>query len=100
MVIAPPFASNIENFWDEPDFAQWLERLGRFAHVALFDKRGTGMSDRLGELPGLETRIDDFKAVMDALDLRRSDFTLTLACCSLQLSLSYGFRVIDSMDSD
>jgi class 3 adenylate cyclase/pimeloyl-ACP methyl ester carboxylesterase len=66
LVIAPPFVSNIENFWDEPAFARWLNRLGNFARVAMFDKRGTGLSDRVSELPGLETRMEDFKAVMDA----------------------------------
>ena len=53
LVIVPPFVSNIENFWDEPDFARWLRRLGSFARVLMFYKRGTGLSDRVSELPGL-----------------------------------------------
>jgi class 3 adenylate cyclase len=72
LVIAPPFVSNIENFWEQPDFARWLNHLGGFARVAMFDKRGTGMSDRVGELPGLETRIEDFKAVMDAAGFEKA----------------------------
>ena len=57
LVIVPPFVSNVENFWDEPDFARWLRRLGSFARVLMFDKRGTGLSDRVSELPGLDARI-------------------------------------------
>ncbi|MGO9703418.1 MAG: adenylate/guanylate cyclase domain-containing protein [Xanthobacteraceae bacterium] len=66
LVIAPPFVSNIENYWDSPDLTRWLLRLAGFARVAMFDKRGTGMSDRVSELPGLDQRIDDLRAVMDA----------------------------------
>ena len=72
LVIAPPFVSNIENFWDEPDFARWLNRLGEFARVAMFDKRGTGMSDRVSDLPNLETRIEDLRAVMDAAGMEKA----------------------------
>jgi pimeloyl-ACP methyl ester carboxylesterase/class 3 adenylate cyclase len=66
LVIAPPFVSNIENYWESPDLTRWLLRLASFARVAMFDKRGTGMSDRMSELPGLDQRIDDLRAVMDA----------------------------------
>jgi pimeloyl-ACP methyl ester carboxylesterase len=66
LVFVPPFVSNIENYWDEPDFARWLDRLGSYARVVMFDKRGTGMSDRVSELPGLDQRMDDLRAVMDA----------------------------------
>ena len=55
LVFAPPFVSNVENYWDEPDFARWLLRLGSYARVVMFDKRGTGMSDRVAEVPGLES---------------------------------------------
>jgi pimeloyl-ACP methyl ester carboxylesterase len=66
LVIAPPFVSNIENYWESSDLTRWLLRLASFARVAMFDKRGTGMSDRVSELPGLDQRIDDLRAVMDA----------------------------------
>jgi hypothetical protein len=56
LVIAPFFVSNVEVFWENPDAARWLLRLASFARVAMFDKRGTGMSDRVTELPGLEQR--------------------------------------------
>ena len=67
LVIIPFFVSNIEVWWEYPDCARWLLRLASFARVAMFDKRGTGMSDRVTELPGLEQRIDDVRAVMDAV---------------------------------
>ena len=72
LVIAPFFVSNIEVWWDSPDAARWLLRLASFARVAVFDKRGTGMSDRVTELPGLEQRIDDVRAVMDAVDMEQA----------------------------
>ena len=72
LVLAPPWVSNIENYWDEPDFARWLERLGSYARVVMFDKRGTGMSDRVAALPGLDERMDDLRAAMDAAGMKRA----------------------------
>ena len=72
LVLAPPFVSNIENYWDEPDFARWLLRLASYARVVMLDKRGTGMSDRVAELPGLDERIDDLRAVMDAVGMEQA----------------------------
>ena len=72
LVIAPFFVSNIEVWWESPDAARWLLRLASFARVAMFDKRGTGMSDRVTELPGLEQRIDDVRAVMDAVGMEQA----------------------------
>jgi pimeloyl-ACP methyl ester carboxylesterase len=69
LVLASPFVSNVEHWWDEPDIARWLLRLASFARVVMLDKRGTGMSDRVAELPGLDQRIDDLRAVMDAADM-------------------------------
>ena len=46
LVFVPGFVSHIENYWDHPDLARWLLRLGGFARVTMFDKRGTGLSDR------------------------------------------------------
>jgi class 3 adenylate cyclase len=72
LVVAPFFVSNVEVFWEYPDAARWLLRLASFARVAMFDKRGTGMSDRVTELPGLEQRIDDVRAVMDAVGMKQA----------------------------
>jgi pimeloyl-ACP methyl ester carboxylesterase len=72
LVLAPLFVSNIEVLWERPDIARWLLRLGSYARVAMFDKRGTGMSDRVSELPGLDERIDDLRAVMDAAGMEQA----------------------------
>ena len=78
VVLAPFFVSNIEVLWESPDFARWMLRLGSYARVAMFDKRGTGMSDRVSELPGLDQRIDDFRAVMDAAGMGGGRFSVYL----------------------
>jgi class 3 adenylate cyclase len=72
LVMVPGFVSNVENYWDEPDFARFLTRLASYARVVIFDKRGTGMSDRVAELPGLDQRMDDLRAVMDAAHMERA----------------------------
>jgi class 3 adenylate cyclase len=69
LVFAPGFISHIENYWDHPDLARWLLRLGSFARVVIFDKRGTGLSDPVPEVPSLEQRMDDVRAVMDAVGI-------------------------------
>ena len=72
VVLVPGFVSNVENYWDQPDFARFLHRLGRYARVVTFDKRGTGGSDRVTELPGLDVRMDDLRAVMDAAGMEQA----------------------------
>ena len=72
VVIIPGFISNIEHYWDWPELAAWLSYLGNRARVILFDKRGTGLSDRLGRLPSLEQRMDDARAVMDAVGVEQA----------------------------
>src|SRR3954464_6567386 len=62
LVMVPGFVSNLENYWEEPDFARFLNHLASYARVVIFDKRGTGMSDRATELPGLDLRMDDLRA--------------------------------------
>ncbi len=72
LVMAPGFVSHIENYWTEPRFARWLERLGQGCRVVLFDKRGTGLSDRVPELPAMDERMDDVRAVMDAVGIDKA----------------------------
>jgi pimeloyl-ACP methyl ester carboxylesterase len=72
LVLAPFFVSNVEHFWDEPDISRWLLRLASFARVVMFDKRGTGMSDRVAEMPGLDQRMDDLRAVMEAAGMEQA----------------------------
>ncbi|HVO14195.1 MAG TPA: adenylate/guanylate cyclase domain-containing protein [Alphaproteobacteria bacterium] len=66
LVIAPGFVSNLDLVWEWPPLADMIERLAGYARVTLFDKRGTGLSDRVGGVPPLEERMDDVRAVMDA----------------------------------
>ena len=68
LVIVPGWVSHVEEFWDDRDAAYWFRRLASFSRLILFDKRGTGLSDRVpdAELPTLEQRMDDVRAVMDA----------------------------------
>jgi alpha/beta hydrolase fold len=62
------WASNVEVMWEHPSMARYLDRLGRFARVICFDKRGAGLSDpvALGALPTLEHWMDDARIVLDA----------------------------------
>ena len=72
LVLVPGWVSNIGAFWDNPLIAHFLERLSRFSRLILFDKRGTGLSDRNTKLPTLEERMDDVRAVMDAVDSKQA----------------------------
>jgi len=72
LVLAPPFVSNIENYWESPDLARWMLRLATFARMAMFDKRGTGLSDRVAEIASLDQRMDDLRAVMDAAGMEQA----------------------------
>jgi pimeloyl-ACP methyl ester carboxylesterase len=66
LVLVPGWLSNVEVFWEEPTVVHFFERLASFVRLILFDKRGTGLSDRVPDIPNLETRMDDVRAVMDA----------------------------------
>lgn len=65
LVMVPGFISHLEQAWESPAFAHLHRRLGSFARVITFDKRGTGLSDRTGSLPDLDQRMLDVLAVMD-----------------------------------
>ena len=72
LVFVPGFVSNIEHYWEMPQVPEVLERLGSFARVVIFDKRGTGLSDPVSGPPPLEQRMDDMQAVMDAAGVERA----------------------------
>lgn len=74
IVFVMGWVSHLEYFWKEPQFAAFLNRLASFSRLILFDKRGTGLSDRvpLSELPTLEQRMEDVRAVMDAVGSERA----------------------------
>lgn len=67
VILMPGFVSHIDNYWDEPSLNRYLSQIGSRARMAMFDKRGTGMSDKVDALPGMDERMDDVRAVMDAV---------------------------------
>lgn len=72
LVLVAGFVSHLTLDWTERRHAHFLHRLGTFARLIRFDKRGTGMSDRPDALPDLETRMEDVAAVMDAARSERA----------------------------
>jgi pimeloyl-ACP methyl ester carboxylesterase/DNA-binding CsgD family transcriptional regulator len=74
LVFVPGFISNLEVHWEDPGYSHLLRRLGAFTRLILLDKRGTGLSDRVDarHLPDLEMRMDDVRAVMDAVGSGRA----------------------------
>jgi pimeloyl-ACP methyl ester carboxylesterase len=74
LVYVMGWVSNLEAFWQEPTVASFFNRLASFSRLILFDKRGTGLSDRvpIDRLPTLEQRMDDVRAVMDAAGSERA----------------------------
>ncbi|HEV7842622.1 MAG TPA: alpha/beta fold hydrolase, partial [Pyrinomonadaceae bacterium] len=74
LVFVMGWVSHLEYFWREPSFARFLLRLASFSRLILFDKRGTGLSDRvpIHELPTLEQRMDDVRAVMESVGSERA----------------------------
>jgi class 3 adenylate cyclase len=66
LVLVPSWASQIEHLWDQPLVTRLLRRLASFSRVILFDRRGSGLSDRPSPPPPLEDQMDDVRAVMEA----------------------------------
>lgn len=87
LVWVPGWVSHVEHWWEHPRPASFIRRLATFSRVILFDKRGTGMSDRHGGIPSLDDRIDDLAAVLDACDAYRPSL----------LGISFEGSVIASM---
>jgi len=72
LVLVLGFATHLELQWESPSFARFFERISSFSRLILFDKRGTGLSDPVTDVPTLELRIDDVRAVMDAAGSERA----------------------------
>jgi class 3 adenylate cyclase len=72
LVFVSGFVANLDLIWEEPAQAQFFSRLASFSRLILFDKRGTGLSDRLAGIATLEDRMDDVRAVMDAAGSERA----------------------------
>jgi pimeloyl-ACP methyl ester carboxylesterase len=71
IVLVTGFVTNLHVLWEDPGYRRFCERLGSFARVLLFDKRGMGLSDRV-QAGTLEERMDDVRAVMDAAGSERA----------------------------
>ena len=74
LIFVPGFVTHAELQWRLPGMEDFLRTLGSFSRLIRFDKRGTGMSDPVSGAPSLETRMDDVRAVMDAVGSRRAAF--------------------------
>jgi class 3 adenylate cyclase/pimeloyl-ACP methyl ester carboxylesterase len=72
LVFAPGTVSHVEVCWEYPKMARFLRRLASFSRLMVFDKRGTGLSDRVTDAASLEERMDDIRAVMDACSSERA----------------------------
>jgi len=72
LVFVPGFISNLDVAWEEPGMARFFSRLAAFSRLIMFDKRGTGLSDRVAGIACLENRMDDVRAVMDAAESERA----------------------------
>jgi pimeloyl-ACP methyl ester carboxylesterase/DNA-binding CsgD family transcriptional regulator/class 3 adenylate cyclase len=72
LVHVPAFISHLEYAWAEPSYVHYLQRLSAFSRLILFDKRGTGLSDRSAGIASLEERMDDVRAVMEAAGSQRA----------------------------
>jgi pimeloyl-ACP methyl ester carboxylesterase/DNA-binding CsgD family transcriptional regulator len=70
--MVPAGFGHLETFWEEPGCARFLRGLASFSRLTIFDKRGTGMSDRIDGVPTLHERMDDIRAVMDAIGSERA----------------------------
>jgi pimeloyl-ACP methyl ester carboxylesterase len=66
-VFVPGFVSHLDNWWETNAPARFFRRIASFSRLIMFDKRGTGLSDPFDGVPTLEQRIDDVRAVMDAV---------------------------------
>jgi len=72
LVFVPGFISNLDHYWDEPTMAHFLNRLGSFSRLVMFDMRGHGLSYRPGRPPTLEESMSDVHPVLDAADSERA----------------------------
>jgi pimeloyl-ACP methyl ester carboxylesterase len=72
LVLVLGFATHLDMQWEAPPMARFFERLASFSRLVLFDKRGTGLSDPVSDVPTLEQRVDDVRAVLDACGSQRA----------------------------
>ena len=94
-VMVPGLVSHVEFTHESPGYTAFLRRLSAFARVITFDKRGQGLSDRISGAPSLEERMDDVRAVMDAVGFKRVALLGFSEGCSMSLlfAATYPHRV-------
>ena len=96
IIYIPGWVSNIDMMWAEPRLAAFLTRLTLFARLIIFDKRGTGLSDRSNQFSTIEERMDDINAVMNATDSQKAYLFSHSegGSVSLLFSLNYPQRIL------
>src|SRR5262245_7615112 len=96
VVFVHGFVGNMEVQAEQPGHEAWFQRLGSLGRVIRFDRRGTGLSDRVREVPTLEARMDDLRAVMDAAASRRAAIVATFEAASMAIvyAATYPERVV------
>ncbi len=72
LLFAPGFVSHVDLYWTEPMLTSFMRRLASFSRLIIFDKPGTGASDPVAEVPTLEERVEDMRAVLDAAGSERT----------------------------
>jgi class 3 adenylate cyclase len=83
LIVGTGPASNIDLIWEQPAAARFYESLGSFARVAIFDRRGTGLSDAIAEAPILEQQAADLRAVADAAGMERPALLMVSGATSM-----------------
>src|SRR5258708_16174945 len=72
LLFAPGWISQVEHTWEEPSLRRFFERLASFSRLIIFDRRGTGLADRLTDRFSTEDEVDDLPAVLDAAPTERT----------------------------
>src|SRR3954464_13321251 len=97
IIMVPGFVSHVEFAHELPGATAFLRRLATFARVITFDKRGQGLSDRISGAPSLEVRMDDVRAVLDAVGSKQASVMGFSEGCAMSLlfAATYPERVIN-----
>jgi len=72
LIFVPGFVSHLDMQMEQPLYASFMKQLASFSRLIRFDKRGTGLSDRFSAIPTLAERMDDVRAVTDAVGSTRA----------------------------
>src|SRR5271154_4503970 len=92
IILVPGFMSHIEFLHEMPGWTAFLRRLSNFARVVTFDKRGQGLSDRISDAPSLEQRMDDVRAIMDAVGSKRATLFGHSEVCAMSVLFAATYR--------